>query len=426
MKPSTLKPNDHNQVHEYHHCDPQGLWFAAVMFSVVIHFFTFWLLRLLPMGRFLKWDSGIAPIPIEFISLDSKVVLPTPKAHNPVTTTTTENFNQSLNPPIASASRTFSNSADLPVTVTPEITPSSNQPQVKPTPTPTTTIIAPSQRVSEKKIGGTNKQRRRRGDAETGRIEIPTKISLTPSQPQATPTPSPTNTVISPNQPQATPTPSPTNTVISPNQPQVTPTPSPTPVPTPNPNQQSLDEDTSRETNSIGDSFDKPTPTPSSFPSPTPEMLSPSPIASPSTESPQEEFAPESQQQGGGFLVSLSDLRLSVADRDIPTQLAQPKIERQEFAAADYGFDLELNIDKDLVLEVLLIIDYRGVPIILPEEPPQVLQGTSNMNAVELMHLVQVIIERWEFEPTYMEQGTVDQAYYVKLAISPLSNFSGE
>ncbi|NEP02297.1 MAG: hypothetical protein F6K58_27300 [Symploca sp. SIO2E9] len=34
-------------------------------------------------------------------------------------------------------------------------------------------------RVNEKKSGGTSKQTRRRGDAETRRIEIPAKISLT-------------------------------------------------------------------------------------------------------------------------------------------------------------------------------------------------------------------------------------------------------
>ncbi|NEO98951.1 MAG: hypothetical protein F6K58_09790 [Symploca sp. SIO2E9] len=33
--------------------------------------------------------------------------------------------------------------------------------------------------VDEKKSGGTSKQKRRRGDAETRRIKIPTKISLT-------------------------------------------------------------------------------------------------------------------------------------------------------------------------------------------------------------------------------------------------------
>lgn len=371
MKPSTLKPNTHNQVHEYRHFDPPGLWFAAIMFSVVIHFFVFWILRVLPMGRFLKWDSGIAPIPIEFISLDSKVLLPTPKANNSITTTTTEKFDQSLNPPIASVSRSSSNSADLEVTQTPEINPSFNQPQVKPTSTPRNNIIAPSQ----------------------------TKVI---------------------------PTPSPTSTVISPNQPQAIPTPSPAPLPTPNPNQQPLDEINSTEPNLIGDSVDEPIPTPSSFPNPTPQMPSPSPIASGSIESAKQENPPESEQQGGGFLVSLSDLRLSVANRDIPTQLAQPKIDRQEFDPADYGLDLELNLDGDLILEVLLIIDYRGVPIILPEEPPQVLQGSINMNAAELMHFVQVIIERWEFEPTYMGQGTVDQAYYVKLAISPTSDLSGD
>lgn len=371
MKPSTLKPNTHNQVHEYRHFDPPGLWFAAIMFSVVIHFFVFWMLRVLPMGRFLKWDSGIAPIPIEFISLDSKVVLPTPKTNNSVATTTTEKFDQSLNSPIASVSRNPSNSAELQVTQTSEINPSFNQPQVKPAPTPTSTIIAPSQ----------------------------TKVI---------------------------PTPSPQNTVTSSNQPQAIPTPSPTPLPTPNPNQQPLDEINSTEPNLIGDSVDEPIPTPSSFPNPTPETPSPSPIASGSIESAKQENLPESEQQGGGFLVNLSDLRLSVTDRDIPTQLAQPKTNRQEFAPADYGLDLEFNLDSDLVLEVLLIIDYRGVPIILPEEPPQILQGSINMNAAELMHLVQVIIERWEFEPTYMEQETVDQAYYVKLAISPPSNSSGD
>ncbi|NEO33100.1 MAG: hypothetical protein F6K36_22280 [Symploca sp. SIO3C6] len=382
MKSSSFKPSAHNRLHEYRHCDPPGLWFAAIMFSVVIHFFAFWLLRLLPMGRFLKWHSGITPIPVEFISIDSKVVLPTPKAHNSVTTITTEKSEQSLNSVIASASSasaTSPNSVDLPIIPTPEISPSFNQPQVKPKPTPSPTIISPNQT-------------------------------------QAIPKPSPT--IISPNQTQAIPKPSPT--IISPNQTQVTPQPSPTLVPTPNPNQQPLNEIISTEPNLTGDSVDEPKPATSSFPSPIPETQSPSPIASPSTKSTQEEAFLASQQQGGGFLVSLSDLRLSVADRDIPTQLAQPKIERQEFTAADYGLDLDFNIDSDLVLEVLLIIDHRGIPSMLPEEPPQVLQGASKMRAEELMQLVEVIIDEWEFEPTYMEHGAVDQAYYVKLAISPL------
>ncbi|NER31307.1 MAG: hypothetical protein F6J89_27730, partial [Symploca sp. SIO1C4] len=313
MKSSSFKPSAHNRLHEYRHCDPPGLWFAAIMFSVVIHFFAFWLLRLLPMGRFLKWHSGITPVPVEFISIDSKVVLPTPKADNSVTTITTEKSEQSLNSLIASASSassasgSSSNSVDLPIIPTPEISPSFNQPQVKPKPTPSPTII-------------------------------------------------------SPNQTQAIPKPSPT--IISPNQTQVTPKPSPTLVPTPNPNQQPLNEIISTEPNLTGDSVDEPKPATSSFPSPIPETQSPSPIASPSTESTQEEASLASQQQGGGFLVSLSDLRLSVADRDIPTQLAQPKIERQEFTAADYGLDLDFNIDSDLVLEVLLIIDHRGIPSI--------------------------------------------------------------
>ncbi|NES22070.1 MAG: hypothetical protein F6K41_24890 [Symploca sp. SIO3E6] len=42
--------------------------------------------------------------------------------------------------------------------------------------------------MSEKRVGGTiNKQTRGRGDAETRRIEIPTKISFTPTKTQSSP-----------------------------------------------------------------------------------------------------------------------------------------------------------------------------------------------------------------------------------------------
>jgi hypothetical protein len=119
-------------------------------------------------------------------------------------------------------------------------------------------------------------------------------------------------------------------------------------------------------------------------------------------------------QQGGGFLASVVELRLSVPDTDVPTQLAKPTVQQKKFASNDSAAQLVAKLDQPVVLQVLVRIDRNGTP---SAQSAKVLEGSSN---VDPNQLAQAIVQNWQFEPTRMEGGAVDQEYYLRLNINPL------
>ncbi len=144
----------------------------------------------------------------------------------------------------------------------------------------------------------------------------------------------------------------------------------------------------------------------------------PAPSQTQQPDTPTGQNTPESQS-GGDFVVSVSNsgFRRSVSGTDIPSQEAKVKNETRQFTAADYGAQLGGNLEQDVVLEVLLLIDNTGKATL--QSPPQVVQGSSNVDPTKL---AQLVIQGLQFEPAYMDGGAVAQEYYVRLQISPLAN----
>ncbi len=162
-------------------------------------------------------------------------------------------------------------------------------------------------------------------------------------------------------------------------------------------------------------------------PAVTPPPASPNPPSSPTpppAQSPTEQGSPTSQQ-GGGLLVSASDLRLAGSLSGTRNQLAIPKIRKKQFASSDYVAQLASNLDQVLVLEILLRIDSTGTATIQSVTP--VSQGN---NPVDSDQIARAIIQNWQFEPTYSvgggaaydRVGPVAQTYWLTLTIRPLPN----
>ncbi|HBB34140.1 MAG TPA: hypothetical protein DC064_20670 [Cyanobacteria bacterium UBA9273] len=160
-------------------------------------------------------------------------------------------------------------------------------------------------------------------------------------------------------------------------------------------------------------------PSPSQPTGKSPDKISPHPSPSkPSDQSPQPP-APGSQpdvQPGGGFSASLGGLGLTDNRRDIPTQFAKLKSDSTTEFPIDYLTPLGIKLNGAIVLKVKVLIDETGQGRVLPDST-QVVSG--DISATQAEQLAQQIIESWSFEPTYMGNGPVAQAYNLELRISP-------
>ncbi len=123
---------------------------------------------------------------------------------------------------------------------------------------------------------------------------------------------------------------------------------------------------------------------------------------------------PGTTQVGSGFSATITKLRLSQPDRDVPDKQAQPKQSNKQLAAIDYLTPLGLSLERDLVLATEILIDNQGKPNVMGI---RVEQGNLDRNVAR--KLAQEIIEPWEFEPTYMAGKPVYQSYLLTLIISP-------
>ncbi|WP_164674448.1 hypothetical protein [Spirulina subsalsa] len=103
--------------------------------------------------------------------------------------------------------------------------------------------------------------------------------------------------------------------------------------------------------------------------------------------------------------------RLTVPDRDIPTQLAQPRQNQQSFAEVPAN----ISIIEPIVLEVVIRIE-EGGEVMVYEETTRILEG--NITRQEAQILASSILEQWEFEPTYMGEQAVVQEYVLQLMIT--------
>jgi len=223
------------------------------------------------------------------------------------------------------------------------------------------------------------------------------------SQPESAPqTNRPTQAIA--NTTQETPQPSPT-TVSSPN------SPNPTPTPTPSP--------TSTTFEGMGET---PSPQPSET-SPNPTTPSPSPIPSP--EEPTESTSPDNQS-GGGFIASISGLRIVSSgggsiinpQRNPGDRLAEIQNKSQPISV-DELTSLEITVDQPVVLKVIVEINDRGKAEVISAE---ILVQPGTLSPEQATKLANQIIADWKFSPTYMAGSPVYGSYSLTLEINPQGN----
>ena len=152
-----------------------------------------------------------------------------------------------------------------------------------------------------------------------------------------------------------------------------------------------------------------PNPSPSQPPNPSPEPTSPNP-------SPSEPISP-SPQPSGSFSATIGGMRLTVPDKDVPDKNARLKQSSTTNFPIDYLTTLGINSSQVLVLKVKVLIESTGQATVLPNSA-EVSPGNISPDKAE--QLAKQIIEKWSFEPAYMGDSPVRQAYNIELNISPL------
>ena len=145
---------------------------------------------------------------------------------------------------------------------------------------------------------------------------------------------------------------------------------------------------------------------------------SPTPGSSGSSPSPSEPISP-TPQQGIGFFANAypSSLTISGVLKDTPRKLASLKRIQTAFAPDSDVGKLASHLERPLVLEVFLLIDRTGKATV-----QRVIPASEDTSGINLTQIAQAIIQTWEFEPTYNQQGKpFDQAYQLPLQITPRS-----
>lgn len=162
---------------------------------------------------------------------------------------------------------------------------------------------------------------------------------------------------------------------------------------------------------------------------PSPKPISPNPTSSPevnpspnpspsqSSEKPTEESAANPQT---GFFVTPVRLNLTDSSRDIPSQPAKPKSDNKTEFAIDELNGLGIKPGQVIQLKVTILIDETGKARLPSQEedanPTQILSG--NISIENAKQLANRIIEGWRFQPTYMENTPVTQAYNLEIRIN--------
>jgi hypothetical protein len=149
------------------------------------------------------------------------------------------------------------------------------------------------------------------------------------------------------------------------------------------------------------------------------ENINNNPPSSPNTpsETVENSSTPSHTVTTGEFTAQITAPRLTITDRDIPSQLAQIKENNRTLSSVNYLIPLDITLTQEIVLEVIVVIEMDGKTIVYPEST-QVLQGTIEKEISG--KLAQKILEEWEFEPTYMNGQPVAQEYYIRLNVQPL------
>lgn len=155
-------------------------------------------------------------------------------------------------------------------------------------------------------------------------------------------------------------------------------------------------------------------------PNPTDNLqTNPSPNPSPSQSSGKSPGESAANAQTG-FFVTPVRLNLTDASRDIPSQPAKPKSDNKTEFAIDQLNGLEIKPGQVIQLKITILIDETGKARLPSQEedanPTQILSG--NISIENAKQLANRIIEGWRFQPTYMENTPVTQAYNLEIRVS--------
>ncbi|MEC4983255.1 MAG: hypothetical protein SAJ37_01705 [Oscillatoria sp. PMC 1068.18] len=125
----------------------------------------------------------------------------------------------------------------------------------------------------------------------------------------------------------------------------------------------------------------------------------------------------EAGETATGIMVTAGAYRLTDPSRDVPDKLAQIRQNRISVPSEEIQ-PLGINVERVVQVEVVVLIQPTGEATVVGS--PRILQGSITVDAAQV--LATQIVQRMEFEPTYMGTSAVAQAYYLPLTISPSGN----
>lgn len=362
-----------NSGKQRHHIDPPKLWIGAIAGSIIIHAIAFFMLRSLLFTEKAAANVTQTAIPIELVTNSTEITDSNEKASSPQTVAPSPLQRKVANPKVTTTASEINSEISSPQ-------PQFPKKQVVVTPTPQKNAENPPEKQKP------SFQAKKQSEKSSHSRETKLKQEIdTVSQPPDILTKDKSELEIASQQDTITKSESQTVT-------------QPVEVET-NSDSQTVTQPVEVETNSDSQTVTQPVETVEV--ETTPNNLSDR------TES----------ETAAGIMVTVGAYRLTDPNRDVPDKLAQLRQNSISVASEEIQ-PLGINVERVVQVEVVVLIRPTGEASVVGS--PRILQGSITVDAAQV--LATKIVQRMEFEPTYMGSSPVAQAYYLPLTISPSRN----
>ncbi|MBZ8183304.1 hypothetical protein [Oscillatoria salina] len=407
-----------NSGKQRHHIDPPKLWIGAIAGSIIIHAIAFFMLRSLLFTEKAAANVTQTAIPIELVTNSTEITDSNEKASSPQTVAPSPLQRKVANPKVTTTASEINSEISSPQ-------PQFPKKQVVVTPTPQKNAENPpekqkpsfqAKKQSEKSSHSRETKLKQEIDTVSQPPDILTKdkSELEIASQQDTITKSESQTVT---QPVEVETNSDSQTVTQPvevetNSDSQTVT-QPVEVET-NSDSQTVTQPVEVETNSDSQTVTQPVEVETNSDSQTVTQ----PVETVEVETTPNNLSDRTESEtAAGIMVTVGAYRLTDPNRDVPDKLAQLRQNSISVASEEIQ-PLGINVERVVQVEVVVLIRPTGEASVVGS--PRILQGSITVDAAQV--LATKIVQRMEFEPTYMGSSPVAQAYYLPLTISPSRN----
>ncbi|NET87095.1 MAG: hypothetical protein F6K45_03135 [Kamptonema sp. SIO1D9] len=392
-----------NSGKQRHHIDPPKLWIGAIAGSIIIHAIAFFMLRSLLFTEKAAANVTQTAIPIELVTNSTEITDSNEKASSPQTVAPSPLQRKVANPKVTTTASEINSEISSPQ-------PQFPKKQVVVTPTPQKNAENPpekqkpsfqAKKQSEKSSHSRETKLKQEIDTVSQPPDILTKdkSELEIASQQDTITKSESQTVT---QPVEVETNSDSQTVTQPVEVET------------NSDSQTVTQPVEVETNSDSQTVTQPVEVETNSDSQTVTQ----PVETVEVETTPNNLSDRTESEtAAGIMVTVGAYRLTDPNRDVPDKLAQLRQNSISVASEEIQ-PLGINVERVVQVEVVVLIRPTGEASVVGS--PRILQGSITVDAAQV--LATKIVQRMEFEPTYMGSSPVAQAYYLPLTISPSRN----